>query len=116
MEFLKNHLLAQRYCLVDYPFGRDVMVFKVKGKMFATLGKSRINHQLQLNLKCEPNEAMSLRGQYPEIISADHINKHHWNTIILDGSLPPALLLAMVDNSYILVVETLAKKVRALMD
>ncbi|NRA61361.1 MAG: MmcQ/YjbR family DNA-binding protein [Psychrobium sp.] len=116
MEFLKKHLLAQRYCLVDYPFGRDIMVFKVKGKMFATLGKNRINHQLQLNLKCDPNEAMSLRGKFPAIISADHISKHHWNTVILDGSLPQAHLLSMVDNSYVLVVETLPKKIRALMD
>jgi len=115
METLKIYIMEKSYCLLDFPFGKDIMVFKVKGKMFATLGKSRLSHELNLNLKCDPQEAQILRNQYPAITPGFHLNKIHWNTIVIDESISQNELLRMIDNSYHLVVESLPKKVRALM-
>lgn len=115
MESLKNYLLSKDYCLLDFPFGKDVMVFKVKGKMFATLGKNRVNQALTINLKCEPQEAEELRQKYPTITPGFHLNKIHWNTIVIDHSIEYSEIVRMIDNSYHLVVEALPKKVRALM-
>ena len=69
-----------------------------------------------LNLKCDPQEALSLRGTFSCIVAAGHINKVHWNTITIDGSVAQAKLVTMVDSSYQLVVEALPKKIRALME
>jgi len=115
METLKSYLMEQRYCLLDFPFGKDIMVFKVKGKMFATLGRSRVNQAINLNLKCDPTEAEVLREKYPAITPGFHLNKIHWNTIVIDQSIDHQKLLQMVDDSYRLVVASLPKKVRALM-
>jgi len=115
VEYLKNYLIEKRYCLLDFPFGKDIMVFKVKGKMFATLGKSRVNHELNLNLKCDPTEANLLREKYSAISPGFHLNKVHWNTIVIDQSIGNDELFRMIDNSYLLVVESLPKKVRVLM-
>jgi len=115
MEYLKNYIMDKRYCLLDFPFGKDMMVFKVKGKMFATLGRSRVNQSLNLNLKCDPQEAQQLREKYEAIGPSYHLNKVHWNTIVIDDSIEHDELLRMIDNSYCLVVDSLPKKVRALM-
>jgi len=115
MESLKTYIMEKSYCLIDFPFGKDVMVFKVKGKMFATLGKSRICDELQLNLKCDPKEAEQLRVANDAITPGFHMNKTHWNTIVIDDRIEHQELQRMIDNSYSLVVDTLPKKVRALM-
>ncbi len=115
MEFLKSYLMEKDYSLLDYPFGKDIMVFKVKGKMFATLGKNRVTQELNLNLKCEPQEAEILRSQHACITPSFHLNKTHWNVIVIDQSIADSELLRMIDNSYQLVVDALPKKVRALM-
>jgi predicted DNA-binding protein (MmcQ/YjbR family) len=84
-----------------FPFGPEVAVYKVKGKMFATLGQE--DDVWSANLKCDPIWALSLRKKYPSIQPGYHMNKRHWNTVVLDGSLPPSLFHKMVELSYVLV-------------
>jgi len=114
-----EYLLAKPKTIEDYPFGPDVAVYKVVGKMFATLaiGKDKaddgeIKHWW-MNLKCEPAEASMLRDIFPAVIPGYHMNKAHWNTVILDGSIPKGEIERMIDNSYMLVVSKMTKKEQA---
>lgn len=110
MEFYQKYLLAKPYCLLDYPFGKDVMVFKVKGKMFATLSYDRISGQCAINLKCDPHEAAALRDIFSAVTAGYHMNKKHWNTVVIDGSIPQGEIERMIDNSFKLVVSKMTKK------
>ena len=100
-------LLSKPEALEDYPFGPEVAVFKVAGKMFATLSPSR--PYPQMNLKCQPDQAQALRDIFPAVIPGYHMNKRHWNTLILDGSIPDGEVERMIDHSYALVVQSLKK-------
>ena len=103
----KKYLLDKPESLESYPFGDDIPVFKVKNKVFAILGiKGSVG---QLNLKCDPDEALSLRDIFEAVIPGYHMNKKHWNTVILDGSIPEGEIERMIDNSYSLVVRGLKK-------
>jgi predicted DNA-binding protein (MmcQ/YjbR family) len=107
---VKKYLLSKPEAIEDYPFGPVVEVFKVKNKMFATLilqeGRAR------MNLKCDPEEAQALRDIFEAVVPAYHMNKTHWNTIILDGSVPAFEIERMIDRSYGLVVKGLKKSLR----
>lgn len=92
------------------PFGPDILVFKVAGKMFALTSKD--GHPPSINLKCEPELAIDLRDRYEEIQPGSHMDKRHWNTLILDSDLPSKLVRELIDHSYQLVVEALPKKVK----
>ena len=94
----------------DYPFGPDTLVYKVMGKMFALVGIDE--SPLRINLKCDPNEAIILRDMYESVIPGYHMNKEHWNTVILDGSIPEEEIHKMIDESYRLVVKFLKKSDR----
>ncbi|WP_423907709.1 MmcQ/YjbR family DNA-binding protein [Candidatus Spongiihabitans sp.] len=91
----------------DFPFKLDVAVYKVRGKMFATL--SRVNGIWNMNLKCDPNQAQLFREIYDSVIPGWHMNKKHWNTLLLDGSIPENEIQYMIDHSYMLVVNGLMK-------
>lgn len=91
----------------DFPFGGDVYVFKVRNRMFATLSVHA--GVAQMNLKCDPEEAMILRDVFDAVVPGYHMNKAHWNTVHLDGSIPRGELERMIDRSYALVVGGLAK-------
>lgn len=93
----------------DTPFGPDVLVFRVAGKMFAL---APINIFDTVNLKCDPERAVELREQFEGIIPGYHMNKQHWNTIDVTGSVPQKLILELVDHSYELVRASLPKKLR----
>lgn len=84
-----------------YPFGPDVMVFKVQGKIFALLAHR--DQPLRLSLKCDPAYAVFLRDTYPAVQPGYHLNKQHWNTVTLDGSVPDDEVRQMIDESYRLV-------------
>jgi predicted DNA-binding protein (MmcQ/YjbR family) len=105
------------YCLTkpgsieDYPFGPDVIVIKVASKMFALL--SRRNGQDNLSLKCDPGYSEVLRQEYPSIIPGYHLNKRHWNTLLLDGSIPEREIRGLIDHSYELVYKSLPRRKRA---
>ena len=92
------------------PFGPDVLVYKVCGKMFALAVPDDV--PARVNLKCDPERAVELRDEYDAIIPGFHMNKRHWNTVVLDGSVPDDLLRELVDHSYALVVQgmTLAQR------
>lgn len=107
---IKNYLLAKPDTREDYPFGPDVAVFKVKDKMFATLSaQAGVDN---MNLKCEPQEALALRDIFDAVKPGYHMNKKHWNTIIIDGSIPQGEIERMIDNSFLLVVKGMPKKDR----
>jgi predicted DNA-binding protein (MmcQ/YjbR family) len=101
------YLLAKKGAVADYPFGPEHCVPKVGGKMFAILTGEAVS------LKCEPALAELLRRTYPAIQPGYHLNKTHWNTIALDGSVPDAELRAQMDMSYDLVLKSLTRAARA---
>jgi predicted DNA-binding protein (MmcQ/YjbR family) len=94
----------------DYPFGDEVAVFKVAGKMFAlvTMGPAPGS----VSLKCDPDLAVGLRRRYAAITAGYHLSKRHWNTVTLDGSVPEDELLDLIDHSYELVVARLPRAER----
>jgi predicted DNA-binding protein (MmcQ/YjbR family) len=104
---LKAQCLALPGAVEDFPFGDEVSVFKVCGKMFALC---RLDGEpLQLSVKCEPELAVRLRATYPAIGPGYHLNKRHWNTITLDGSLPDQMVTDLLGDSYDLVAASLPK-------
>lgn len=92
----------------EFPFGEDNSVFKVAGKVFA-LSPLKAK-PLRISLKCEPDLAVRLRAEHPAIIPGYHLNKRHWNTVELDGSLTDAFIREMIEDSYDLVVAGLPKR------
>jgi predicted DNA-binding protein (MmcQ/YjbR family) len=92
-----------------FPFGPKTSVFKVAGKMFALsqLGAD----SLRVSLKCEPQLAEALRGAHASVLPGYHLNKRHWNTVIIDGSLPDDAIRDMIEDSYDLVVSKLREPV-----
>jgi predicted DNA-binding protein (MmcQ/YjbR family) len=110
----KNYLLGRPDAWEDYPFGPDVAVFKIRKKMFATLGYS--DQIARINLKCDPEEALALRDIFPSVQPGYHMNKAHWNTVILDGSIPTGEIERMIDRSYGLVVKRLPKVERTMLE
>ena len=107
---LRRWCLAQGGAIEDFPFGPETSVFKVAGKMFALSALERT--PLQVSVKCEPELAVQLRNTYPAIRPGYHLNKRHWNTITLDGSLPDQLVRDLIEDSYDLVVSALPRRVR----
>ena len=107
LEKLRTYLLNKRGSFEDFPFGPEVMVYKVMGKMFALVFWDELS--LRINLKCDPDLAMHFRALYKAVTPGYHMNKEHWNTIILDGSVPDDEIHAMIDDSYCLVVRGLKK-------
>jgi predicted DNA-binding protein (MmcQ/YjbR family) len=94
-----------------YPFGPDTAVYKVGGKMFALLPHSA--DPPTVSLKCDPEWSELLRKAYDGVQPGYHLNKKHWNTIVLDGSLPDDEVAELIEHSYQLVVESLPQRVRA---
>jgi predicted DNA-binding protein (MmcQ/YjbR family) len=91
----------------DYPFGDEVAVFKVAGKMFALVALGTAPGSV--SLKCDPDLAAGLRRRDAAITAGYHLNKRHWNTVTLDGSVPGEELLDLIDHSYELVVARLPR-------
>jgi predicted DNA-binding protein (MmcQ/YjbR family) len=93
-----------------FPFGERTSVFKVGGKMFALSALD--SDELRVSLKCDPALVESLRAEHPEVIPGYHLNKRHWNTVILGGKLGDAAIRDMIEDSYDLVVSKLPKAER----
>ncbi|MDX2479473.1 MAG: MmcQ/YjbR family DNA-binding protein [Desulfuromusa sp.] len=112
MDFntLKSYLLSKTGAVEEFPFDAVTLVSKVSGKMFALVGLN--DDPLRLNLKCDPAKAEILREICPAILPGYYMNKRHWNTIILDGSIADTEILSMIDDSYALVVKGLPKAKR----
>ncbi len=111
LEQTQHYLSQKPEAKLTYPFDPDVQVYKVVNKMFALIspnGKKISDHPL-LNLKCDPDQAQELRDVFESVIPAYHMNKRHWNSVILDGSIPDSEVERMIDHSYTLVVKGLRK-------
>ena len=110
LDTLRAHLLAFPGTAEETPFGPEALVYKVRGKMFALIVWQE--SPLRITLKCEPMRALALRDEYPTVLPGYYMNKRHWNTVILDGSLDADLVAAMIEESYDLVVRGLPKATR----
>jgi predicted DNA-binding protein (MmcQ/YjbR family) len=102
IEILRNYVIQKPFVSEGFPFGDSVIVFKVNDKVFLLVPLD--TNPLQFNVKCDPEKAIELREEYPDtVLPGYHMNKKHWNTIIVDGALSKKQLLEMVDGSYRLV-------------
>ncbi|MFT5482509.1 MAG: putative DNA-binding protein (MmcQ/YjbR family) [Halieaceae bacterium] len=110
----RAYLLTRPEAVEEFPFGPGVAVFKIVGKMFATLGESK--GIASTNLKCDPQEAQMLRDIFESVVPGYHMNKQHWNTVILDGTVPEFEINRMIDRSYGLVVKKLKKAERTALE
>ena len=109
-ESARKYFLEKPAAIEDYPFGPAVAVYKIKAKMFATL--SETDGVASMNLKCDPIEAIALRHVFEAVVPGYHMNKQHWNTIILNATVPDFEVHRMIDRSYGLVVKGLKKSER----
>jgi predicted DNA-binding protein (MmcQ/YjbR family) len=107
IEQLRDYVLQLPNVTEGFPFGEDTLVFKVQEKIFLLTG---LNSQpLQFNVKCNPDKAIELRAEYPDcVLPGYHMNKKHWNTIVINGRLSKKQLIEMINHSYSLV----AKKIK----
>ncbi|MDH6108803.1 putative DNA-binding protein (MmcQ/YjbR family) [Kitasatospora sp. MAP12-15] len=97
-----------------FPFNPETSVFKVGGKIFALSALDGV--PLRVSLKCDPEVAVRLRAQYPAITGGWHLNKRHWNTVTIDGSVPQRLLREMIEDSYDLIVAQLPRRQQLILD
>ncbi len=111
LETLREYMLTKPGAVEEFPFGPEVMVIRVVGKIFGLIAWEE--NPLRISLKCDPERAVELRELYPGIIPGYHLNKQHWNTVIMDTSVTDALVRELMDHSYDLVVSTLSKAKRA---
>ncbi|CAN5279094.1 MmcQ/YjbR family DNA-binding protein [soil metagenome] len=111
IETFRDYCLLKKGVTEGLPFGPDDLVIKVMGKLFTIAGLDEV--PLRVNLKCDPDRAISLREEYPStILPGYHMNKKLWNTVVLDGSLSNSFIFGLIDHSYELVVQGLTKKLQ----
>lgn len=113
-ESIDNYCLSNRGATKDYPFGPSPTVYRVMGKMFALSNEN--NQPITFNLKCDPDWALALRDMYAAVQPGYHMNKRHWNSVTVDGSIPDDDLFEMIDHSYDVIVKKLPKRDRALLN
>ncbi len=109
---VEDYLLAKPGAKLDYPFGEEVAVYKVGGKMFALMSTTK--NPVSVSLKCDPQLAELLREKYESVQPGYHLNKRLWNTIVLSGQLPEQEVKDLMDHSYSLIVEGLPEDKRPL--
>jgi predicted DNA-binding protein (MmcQ/YjbR family) len=107
LEVIKEYCLAKPGSSAGYPFGEGTLVFKVLDRMYALCSEDE--RPLRINLKCDPDDALALRAQYSAIIPGYHMNKKHWNSLIMDGSLQDSLVFELIDHSYQLVISKMSQ-------
>jgi predicted DNA-binding protein (MmcQ/YjbR family) len=107
IEQIREHCLKKKSVTEEFPFDEETLVFKVAGKIFLLASLESI--PLQINLKCDPEKAIELREEYEAVQPGFHMNKKHWNTIIIDGSISIRKIFEWIDESYYLVVSGLKK-------
>ncbi|MFZ5941461.1 MAG: MmcQ/YjbR family DNA-binding protein [Bacteroidota bacterium] len=109
IEEIRDYCLGKPGVSESFPFGEGTLVFKVMGKMFLL---ASLDGDRSVNLKCDPEKALSLREHYSSVLPGYHMNKKYWNTVLLDGSVSRTELLEWIDHSYELVVAGLPGKTR----
>jgi len=111
IEDFREYCLNKNKVTEEFPFDEVTLVFKVCNKLFALTGLD--NPEFAINLKCDPEWAEELRETYDGVIVPGyHMNKKHWNTVYVNGSIPEKLLRKLIDHSYSLVVKGLPKNLR----
>jgi predicted DNA-binding protein (MmcQ/YjbR family) len=106
---IDTYLLSKQGATFDYPFDQEVRVYRVAEKIFALMVDKQ---PLSINLKCNPMYALELRSIYASVILGYHMNKKHWNTVMVEGDVDEKLLKELIDHSYTLIVQSLTKKQR----
>ncbi len=101
IEILREYCISKKGATESFPFGEDTLVFKVNEKIFALVN---LDGDLSINLKCDPVLAIELRERYSSVNSGYHMNKKHWNTVLINGSVPDKEIFLWIDHSYDLVV------------
>ncbi len=109
IEEFREYCIKKPMVTEEFPFDEVTLVFKVAGKMFSLTG---LDGDFSINLKCDPEKAIQLREHHPSVQPGYHMNKKHWNTVMVDGSVSDKLLEEWIDHSYDLVVAGLPKKLR----
>jgi len=112
IEELRNYCLSKKGATDSFPFDEITLVFKVMNKMFAL---TSIEGDLSVNLKCDPEKAVELREEYDAVQPGYHMNKKHWNTVMLDGSIADEQIFQWIDDSYRLIAGSLPKAKKALL-
>lgn len=107
---VRSYCLSKTHATSDFPFDQVTEVFRLVKKMFALMGID--NDPGQINLKCDPPMGRDLREQFEAIKPGYHMNKEHWITVVLDGSLEPDMIKGLIDHSYELILKSLSKKQR----
>ncbi len=109
IEEIRTYCLEKKGTEETFPFDEVTLVFKVMGKMYAL---TNLDGDLSINLKCDPEKALVLREQFPDVLPGYHMHKKHWNTILMNGSIPSQLIRTWIDDSYNLVVSSLSRKLK----
>ncbi len=110
MDGLLEACRSKKGSTEDFPFDESTLVFRIGGKIFALTDLG--GKVPRVNLKCDPFIAEALREEYGSVIPGYHMNKRHWNTVILDGSIPDERVLGMIDHSFDLVCSSIGKQAR----
>jgi predicted DNA-binding protein (MmcQ/YjbR family) len=111
LDTVREFCLQKKGTMVTFPFGETTLVMKVMGKIFLLADIE--SDPLRISLKCEPDLASTLRHQYPAVQPGYHLNKEHWNTITIDGTIPDEEIFVLIDHAYERVVSGLKKADRA---
>jgi predicted DNA-binding protein (MmcQ/YjbR family) len=109
IEAFRSYCLSKKGVTEEFPFDENTLVFKVMGKMFALTDLENFE---SVNLKCDPERASQLREEFPAVTPGYHMNKKHWNTVLMDGTISDKLVKIWIDDSYNLVSASLTKKLR----
>jgi predicted DNA-binding protein (MmcQ/YjbR family) len=107
IESFRQYCLKKKGVTEEFPFGEDVLVYKVVGKMFAL---TNVEDFSRISLKVDPENSVELQEKYPAVQPGYHLNKRHWITVLIDGSLSDKLIRGWIDDSYDLVVQKLTRK------
>lgn len=110
VESYREYCLSKPGCSEGFPFDESTLVFKVMGKIYAL---SNVDTFEFINLKCKPERAVALRDQHSAIRPGYHMNKQHWNSVYVDGTLPDELIFELIDHSYELIAASLSKQLKA---
>lgn len=113
LEIIRVYCLKKKGVTESTPFGEDSPVYKVLSKIFLI---ANLNPPISINLKCDPEKAVELRERYDFVLPGYHMNKKHWNTILLDNAVSPKLIYEWIDHSYNLVVGGLTKKEKIILE
>ena len=100
IETLREYCISKKDVTEGFPFDEETLVFKAGGKIFVLVS---LDGDLSINLKCDPSLAIELRERFPSVTAGYHMNKKHWNTVLIDGSLPDKEIFSWIDHSYELV-------------